>query len=140
MNLDLKLSKPGFWMAVLLVLMLVGIQLVLAIPFGIADVVLEQVFHRTSPHLEQQPDGFILGSGDISKSDVYDLSFQAPLAGVTALRIEVASHPSLPNDGPGLTNYEGPLGGFFLSELQAFQAGRICAHGTARSSASGPAR
>ncbi len=55
MNLDLKLSKPGFWMAVLLVLMVVGIQLVLAIPFGIADVVLEQVSHRPSPHLEQQP-------------------------------------------------------------------------------------
>ena len=78
----------------------------------------------TMPHLEQQKDGFILGSGDISKSDVYDLSFKAPIKGVTALRIEVASHPSLPNDGPGLTNYEGPLGGFFLSELQAFQNGQ----------------
>jgi len=78
----------------------------------------------TMPHLEQQRDGFILGSGDISKSDVYDLSLKAPIKGVTALRIEVASHPSLPNDGPGLTNYEGPLGGFFLSELQAFQNGQ----------------
>ncbi len=78
----------------------------------------------TMPHLEQQADGFILGSGDISKSDVYDLSLKAPIKGVTALRIEVASHPSLPNDGPGLTNYEGPLGGFFLSELQATQKGQ----------------
>ncbi len=78
----------------------------------------------TLPHLEQQPDGFILGSGDISKSDVYDLNLKTPIKGVTALRIEVASHPSLPNDGPGLTNYEGPLGGFFLSELQAFQNGQ----------------
>ena len=78
----------------------------------------------TMPHLEQQPDGFILGSGDISKSDVYDLSFKAPIKGVTAIKLEVASHPSLPNDGPGLTNYEGPLGGFFLSELQAFQNGQ----------------
>ncbi len=78
----------------------------------------------TMPHLEQQVDGFILGSGDISKSDVYDLSLRAPIKGVTALRIEVASHPSLPNDGPGLTNYEGPLGGFFLSELQATQKGQ----------------
>lgn len=76
------------------------------------------------PHLEQQPDGFILGSGDISKSDVYDLHLQAPLKGVRALRLEVASHPSLPNDGPGLTYYEGPLGGFFLSELQAAQNGQ----------------
>jgi hypothetical protein len=78
----------------------------------------------TMPHLEQQPDGFILGSGDISKSDVYDLSFKAPIKGVTAIKLEVASHPSLPNDGPGLTNYEGPLGGFFLSELKAFQNGQ----------------
>ncbi len=76
------------------------------------------------PHLELQPDGFILGSGDISKSDVYDLSFKAPIQGVTAVKLEVASHPSLPNDGPGLTYYEGPLGGFFLSELQAFQNGQ----------------
>ena len=78
----------------------------------------------TMPHLEQQPDGFILGSGDISKSDVYDLSFKAPIKGVTAIKLEVASHPSLPNDGPGLTYYEGPIGGFFLSELQAFQSGQ----------------
>ena len=78
----------------------------------------------TMPHLEQQPDGFILGSGDISKSDVYDLSFKAPVKGVTAIKLEVASHPSLPNDGPGLTYYEGPIGGFFLSEIQAFQSGQ----------------
>lgn len=78
----------------------------------------------TLPHLEQQADGFILGSGDISKSDVYDLNFKAPIKGVTAIKLEVASHPSLPNDGPGLTNYEGPLGGFFLSELQATQNGQ----------------
>jgi hypothetical protein len=78
----------------------------------------------TMPHLEQQADGFILGSGDISKSDVYDLSFKAPIQGVTAIKLEVASHPSLPNDGPGLTYYEGPIGGFFLSEFQAFQNGQ----------------
>lgn len=76
------------------------------------------------PHLEQQSDGFILGSGDISKSDVYDLSFKAPIKGVTAIKLEVASHPSLPNDGPGLTYYEGPIGGFFLSEMQAYQNGQ----------------
>lgn len=78
----------------------------------------------TMPHLEQQTNGFILGSGDISKSDVYDLSFKTPIKGVTAMRLEVASHPSLPNDGPGLTNYEGPLGGFFLSEIKGFQNGQ----------------
>jgi hypothetical protein len=76
------------------------------------------------PQLHLQHDGFLLGSGDITKSDRYELRFQAPLRGVRALRIEVASHPSLPNDGPGLTYYEGPIGGFFLSELQLFQGER----------------
>ncbi|MCB1278190.1 PSD1 and planctomycete cytochrome C domain-containing protein [Prosthecobacter sp.] len=88
------------------------------------EIIRPTAMKTTMPHLELQPDGFILGSGDISKSDVYDLNFKAPIKGVTALRIEVASHPSLPNDGPGLTYYEGPIGGFFLSELQAFQSGK----------------
>ncbi len=88
------------------------------------EIIRPTAMKTTMPHLVQQKDGFILGSGDISKSDVYDLSFKAPITGVTALKLEVASHPSLPNDGPGLTDYEGPLGGFFLSELQAFQNGQ----------------
>ena len=78
----------------------------------------------TMPTLDVQPDGFILGGGDITKSDVYDLTFDRAVKGAVAIRIEVAPHPLLPNDGPGLTNYEGPLGGFFLSELQAWQGDR----------------
>ncbi|MFM9168026.1 MAG: DUF1553 domain-containing protein, partial [Verrucomicrobiota bacterium] len=85
----------------------------------------------TLPHLEAQPDGFILGGGDITKSDVYDLAFSEAVKGATAVRIEVAHHPALPNDGPGLTNYEGPLGGFFLSEIQAWQGERRLAMGDA---------
>ncbi len=88
------------------------------------QIILPTAMKTTMPHLQEQPDGFILGSGDISKSDVYDLSFKAPIKGVTALKLEVASHPSLPNDGPGLTYYEGPIGGFFLSELKATQNGQ----------------
>jgi Protein of unknown function (DUF1553)/Protein of unknown function (DUF1549)/Planctomycete cytochrome C len=88
------------------------------------EVIKPTKMETTMPHLEQQADGFILGSGDISKSDVYDLSFKAPIKGVRALRIEVTSHASLPNNGPGLTNYEGPIGGFFMSEFQAFQGGK----------------
>ena len=76
------------------------------------------------PHLTPQPDGFLLGSGDITKSDTYTLRFRTPLKNVRAVRFEVASHPSLPNNGPGLTYYEGPLGGFFLSELRALQNGQ----------------
>ena len=78
----------------------------------------------TMPTLDVQPDGYILGGGDITKSDVYDLNFDRAIKGAVAIRIEVAPHPSLPNDGPGLTNYEGPLGGFFLSEFQAWQGDR----------------
>ena len=78
----------------------------------------------TMPTLDVQPDGFILGGGDITKSDVYDLNFDRAIKGAVAIRIEVAPHPLLPNDGPGLTNYEGPLGGFFLSEFQAWQGDR----------------
>ena len=78
-------------------------------------------FETNLAHIALQPDGYLLGSGDITKSDTYSLRFRSPVKNVRALRIEVASHPSLPNDGPGLTYYEGPSGGFFLSELQAFQ-------------------
>jgi hypothetical protein len=85
----------------------------------------------TLPTLDVQPDGFILGGGDITKSDVYDLAFDRAIKGAVAIRIEVASHPSLPNDGPGLTHYEGPLGGFFLSEFQAWQGDRRLKFGDA---------
>ena len=85
------------------------------------EIVRPGTLKTTMPKLEVQPDGFILGGGDSTKSDVYDLSFNRALRGVTAIRLEVADHPSLPNDGPGLTSYEGPLGGFFLSEIQAWQ-------------------
>ncbi len=54
-----KLPRPGFWMAALLVLLVVVIQLALAVPVGIFDVVWERVMHRPDPHLEQQP--LILG-------------------------------------------------------------------------------
>jgi hypothetical protein len=76
------------------------------------------------PHVALQPDGYLLGSGDITKSDTYSLRFRSPVKNIRAIRFEVASHPSLPNNGPGLTYYEGPPGGFFLSELQAFQRGQ----------------
>ena len=93
-----------------------------------------QNVHTNLPHLEQQPDGFFLGSGDVTKSDSYELTFREPLKKVRALRLEVASHPSLPNDGPGLTAYEGPLGGFFLSEIQAVQKGAQISFESAKAS------
>jgi mono/diheme cytochrome c family protein len=69
------------------------------------------------PLLTPQPDNSILSTGDVSKRDVYDITFRTDLAGVTAIRLEALTHPSLPKNGPGRTWYEGPFGDFFLSEL-----------------------
>ena len=40
-----------------------------------------------------------------------------PVKAVTAIRLEVLPHPSLPASGPGLAFYEGRRGDFFLSEF-----------------------
>jgi hypothetical protein len=69
------------------------------------------------PHLEVQPDGSILASGDQTKRDVYTLHYGGDLEGVTALRLEALPDPSLPHGGPGRTYYEGPEGEFVLSEF-----------------------
>jgi membrane protease YdiL (CAAX protease family) len=41
-----KLAQPGFWMAVLLVLIGLGVQMALAIPVAIVDVVLKEFLHQ----------------------------------------------------------------------------------------------
>jgi membrane protease YdiL (CAAX protease family) len=50
-----KLPQPGFWMAVLLVLLVLGIQIALSIPLTMANWVIEHGMHRAAPHLERQP-------------------------------------------------------------------------------------
>jgi membrane protease YdiL (CAAX protease family) len=50
-----KLPQPGFWMAVLLVLLVLGSQIALSIPLAIANLVIEHGMHRAAPHLERQP-------------------------------------------------------------------------------------
>jgi hypothetical protein len=69
------------------------------------------------PHLQILSDGSILASGDQTKSDTYELTFDVRIKGVTALRLEVLPDESLPAHGPGRTYYEGRKGDFFLSEL-----------------------
>ncbi|MEW4562108.1 PSD1 and planctomycete cytochrome C domain-containing protein [Bremerella sp. JC770] len=78
------------------------------------------------PKLESLPDHSILSSGDITKRDVFTLTYtldasQLPL---TALRLEVMADPRLPAGGPGRAYYEGREGDFFLSELSATFAGQ----------------
>jgi hypothetical protein len=76
----------------------------------------------TLPRLSVLEDGSILASGDVTKRDVYKLSFDFsdlddPL---TAIRLTALPHESLPAGGPGMAFYEGRRGDFFLSELKVF--------------------
>ncbi len=71
------------------------------------------------PLLTPQPDASIFASGDISKSDTYELVFRDVPAGTTALRLEALPDDRLPAHGPGMGYYEGPRGDFFMGEFQA---------------------
>ena len=75
------------------------------------------------PLLTVQPDASIFASGDISKSDTYELHFRDVSAGVTAIRLEALPDPRLPAHGPGMTFYEGPKGDFFIGEFQLIADG-----------------
>lgn len=70
------------------------------------------------PLLTVQDDGSIVGSGDITKTDTYELEFIAANHEIRAIRLEALPHESLPAHGPGLCNYEGPKGDFFMGEIQ----------------------
>ena len=69
------------------------------------------------PFLELLSDGSILASGDQTKFDVYDLTFDDLPSPVTAIRLEVLPDESLPGKGPGRVYYEGTPGDFFLNDL-----------------------
>ena len=69
------------------------------------------------PLLTLQSDGSVLASGDITKSDTYELKFRPGVQGITAIRLEALPHESLPAHGPGLAYYEGPKGDFFMGEF-----------------------
>jgi hypothetical protein len=76
------------------------------------------------PLLTVQPDVSVFVSGDISKTDTYELTFTGPPAKITALRLEAMPDDRLPAHGPGLTYYEGPKGDFFMGEFQAMADGQ----------------
>ncbi len=75
------------------------------------------------PLLTLQDDGSIFVTGDQSKSDTYELTFDTPLKNIAAIRLEVLPDDRLPGRGPGRVYYEGPQGDFFLSEFSAFADG-----------------
>ncbi|MEI9897394.1 MAG: PSD1 and planctomycete cytochrome C domain-containing protein [Chthoniobacter sp.] len=70
------------------------------------------------PLLTVGHDGVVLVSGDMSKSDTYDLKFHSDLRGITAVRLEVLPDERLPKHGPGRIFYEGPPGDFMLSNIE----------------------
>ena len=53
--MDLKLAKPGFWMSVLLGLLVVGIQTSLSIPLGLIDQFFTKVLQLPPPGLVHEP-------------------------------------------------------------------------------------
>ncbi len=71
-----------------------------------------------SPLLTVQPDDSVFASGDVTKSDTYELAFQPQSRGITAVRLEALPDDRLPRHGPGMAYYEGPKGDFFLGEFQ----------------------
>jgi hypothetical protein len=71
-----------------------------------------------TPYLTQEDDGVIFAAGDISKHDIFILSFPASDQPIHSLRLEALPDPRLPDNGPGMTYYEGRKGDFFLSEFQ----------------------
>jgi hypothetical protein len=76
------------------------------------------------PLLKVLEDDSVLASSDSTKRDVYDLKYQTDPRGITAVRLEVLPHDSLPQRGPGRVYYEGAFGDFFLSELALSADGR----------------
>jgi Protein of unknown function (DUF1553)/Protein of unknown function (DUF1549)/Planctomycete cytochrome C len=76
------------------------------------------------PTLTIEADGTIFVSGDKSKKDIYDLTYQTDLKGITAVRLEALPDDRLPSRGPGRVNYEGPFGDFFLCEFTVASDGK----------------
>ncbi|MCE9518102.1 MAG: DUF1553 domain-containing protein, partial [Verrucomicrobia bacterium] len=70
-----------------------------------------------SPTLVWLPDESILASGDFTKEDHYELRYANLPAGLTALKLDALTHESLPDNGPGMTFYEGTRGEFFIGDF-----------------------
>ena len=70
------------------------------------------------PLLTVQADGSVFASGDMTKSDTFELKFRNVPRGITAMRLEALPDERLPRHGPGMAYYEGPKGDFFMGEFQ----------------------
>jgi hypothetical protein len=64
--------------------------------------------------LTVQPDRSVLASGKNPTPEIYTVTASTKLTGITAIRLEVLTDPSLPAQGPG----RAPNGNFVLNELR----------------------
>ncbi|MEN1680842.1 MAG: PSD1 and planctomycete cytochrome C domain-containing protein [Planctomycetota bacterium] len=73
------------------------------------------------PTIEVLPDGSVLASGDVTKSDIYEVTVDPGVSQVSAIRIEALPHETLPNNGPGrqLIKDGARQGNFLLTEVHA---------------------
>lgn len=85
------------------------------------------------PYLTLEDQGIIFAAGDTSKHDIFDLEFPASDQPVHSLRLEALPDPRLPDNGPGMTYYEGRKGDFFLSEFKVHAGKPISFSGASES-------
>jgi hypothetical protein len=64
--------------------------------------------------LEKQADGSLLARGPNISPELYTIKVETPIQGITGIRLEVLSDPSLPAKGPG----RAPSGNFVLNEFR----------------------
>jgi hypothetical protein len=83
-----------------------------------------QTLTSNGPLFTVEADISVFVHGDMTKSDAYELSFDAGGRPITALRLETLTDERLPRQGPGRVHYEGPIGDFWLSEITATADGR----------------
>jgi WD40 repeat protein/mono/diheme cytochrome c family protein len=66
--------------------------------------------------LDIKPDRSIVAQGGKNENDVYTITYETPLKGISAVRLEVLTDPSFPQNGPGRAKD----GNFVLTEFQVF--------------------
>ena len=59
-------------------------------------------WHNFATKYEKQPDGSLLGGGDVKPGAVTHVWVDAPMSNMTGFRLEVLQHANLPYGGPGL--------------------------------------
>ena len=67
--------------------------------------------------LTRLPDGSILAGGPNPPVDTYTIEATSGLSGITGLRLEALTDPSLPNHGPGRYPHPPHAGIFFLRSI-----------------------